>query len=30
LLVALQCTGAFVSALVPSSRGPRHCGQFPA
>jgi hypothetical protein len=30
LLVALQCTGTFVSALVPSSRGPRHCGQFSA
>src|SRR5687767_6759617 len=30
LLVALQWTGTFFSALVPSRRGPRHCGQFSA
>ena len=30
LLVALQWTGRFFSKLVPSSRGPRHWGQFSA
>jgi hypothetical protein len=30
LLVAVQWTGTFFSALVPSNLGPRHCGQFSA